>query len=232
VRSALGADFVAAYLTGGVLAPGFDPAESRINLLVVARSLDEDSLERLRAAIPVTKKPPRFDPLFLSRGQIEHSLDTFPVEVAELKELHHCLAGDDFLPGLEVTPTLLRLQVERELRGKLIQMRQAYLLSAREPALLAEVLRRAASGYAALFRSLLRLHGETPPVGVTAVVSRVATVFGVDETALLGPQRVRDAAKPPTPDESLAIQRRFLAEMNRLVTAVDAMPVAAAPRLP
>ena len=58
VREALGTEFLSAYLTGSVLTQGFDPAHSRINLLVVCRALEGATLDRLAAAIPTTRKAP------------------------------------------------------------------------------------------------------------------------------------------------------------------------------
>src|SRR5207249_10872524 len=123
---------LAAYLSGSVLTQGFDPRQSRINLLVVARSLAVPTLERLRQATPVSKKPPHFDPLFLTGGQIEKSLDSFPIEWLEIQERNLLIEGEDVFRLLEVPRTYLRLQCEHELRGKHIQLRQAYLLSRSE----------------------------------------------------------------------------------------------------
>lgn len=226
VRSALAGEFVGGYLTGGVLNQGFDHEQSKVNLLVIARTLDSDAMERLRQAIPAPgKKPPHFDPLFLTRRQVERSLDSFPIEVLEIRERHLCIEGDDFLSGIDVPLHHLRLQCEHELRGKLIQVRQAYLLSARNPEALVDVLRRAASSYATLFRTLLRLRGESPPANPVQVIGRIASLFKLDAEALLGAHMVRYSTKRYRPEEILSIYRKFLVEVNRLVIAIDSLQV-------
>ncbi len=58
VRTALGPEFLSAYLTGSVLTHGFDAARSRVNLLIVARSLEPDALDRVAASVPESKKGP------------------------------------------------------------------------------------------------------------------------------------------------------------------------------
>src|SRR2546427_9292587 len=73
VRQTLGAEFVAAFLTGSVLTRGFDPKHSKVNIVVVARALEPEMLDRLRLAMPVTRKAPHFDPLLLTQRQIESS---------------------------------------------------------------------------------------------------------------------------------------------------------------
>ncbi len=223
VRAALGHEFLSAYLTGSVLTQGFDPRHSQVNVLLVARALDPGVLDGLARAIPVTKKPPHFEPLFLTRRQIEKSLDTFPIEWLEIQERHLRLEGEDVFEKLEVPRTYLRLQCEHELRGKHIQLRQAFLLSARRPAELEAMLRRTASSFATHFRTLLRLRGEAPPADTAHVIERVADVFGLDAQGLLSAHLVRYAARRYRREEIRSMFRKFLVEIDRLVVGIDEM---------
>lgn len=225
VRRPLGKDFLAAYLTGSVLTQEFDPERSRVNVLVVARGYEPETLDALRRAIPDTKKPPHFDPLFMARDQIEKSLDVFPIEWMEMKERHLRIEGEDLFASLEVPRTYLRLQCEHELRGKHIQLRQTYLLSARDPAELGRTLRATASSFATLFRTLVRLSGESPPVGTGRVIERVADLFELDAQHLLGPHMVRYSGRRYPAEEMQRIYRGFLLEINKLVTAIDRLRV-------
>jgi hypothetical protein len=225
VRTALGPDYLAAYVTGSALAQGFDPKHSRINLLVVARSLDPDVLDRLAGAIPESRKAPHFDPLFMTRDQMLASLDTFPIEWLDLIERHLRLDGEDIFAGIEVPRTWLRLQCEHELRSKHLRLRHEYLASARRPERLGEVLARLASGFHTLFRTLLRLRGESPPASTERVIERVADAYGLDAGALLGAHLVRHATKRPDVAEVRTRYRRFLVEIERLVGVIDGLRV-------
>src|SRR5689334_15174539 len=160
VQTALGPEFVAAYLTGSVLSESFDARHSHANVLVVARRLDMGTLDAVASAAATHVKSPRIDPLFVTRAQIEHSLDVFPTEWLDLKERHLSLAGEDVLDTLVVPREPLRMQCERELRGKHLRLRQTYVLAHGAPAELEAALRAGASGFATLFRTLLRLRGE------------------------------------------------------------------------
>ena len=220
-RAALGPEFLAAYLTGSVLSQGFDPRHSRVNVLVVARDLSVDRLDALARSIPAPAKGASFEPLFLTRRQIEKSLDVFPIEWLEIQERHVRLEGEDVFGGLEVPITYLRLQLEHELRGKHIQLRQAYLAAADRPADLGKMLKAGASSFSALFRTLLRLRGESPPADSTRVIERVATLYGVDAQRLLTAHRFRHSVRRWKPAEMVAHYRDFLGEVDRLVTAID-----------
>jgi len=225
VRAALGPEFHSAYLTGSVLTQGFDPAHSRVNVFVVARSLAPVVLDRLVDAIPETKKAPHFEPLFMTKEQIEDSLDVFPIEWLDLSASHLALEGEDVFAGIEVPRGSLRLQCEHELRGKHVALRQAFLAGGRHPERLRETLVRLASGFHTLFRTLLRLRGEEPPANHERVVERIAEAFGLDAKALQGAHRVRYASARPSAEEVRETFRRFLVEIERLVGAIDTLRV-------
>ena len=221
VRAALGHEFLSAYLTGSVLTQGFDPRRSRVNITVVARALPPEALDAVARAIRPRRRPPHLEPLFLTLGQIQKSLDVFPIEWLEMKERHLLLEGDDVVAPLEVPRTYLRLQCEHELRGKSIQLRQAYIALRSRPTELARTLRSSASSFAALFRTLLRLRGETPPGESQRVVERIAEMFGLDVQGLLSAHLVRYGPRRPRPDDVLPLYQRFLGEIDRLIAALD-----------
>ena len=225
VREALGPEFLAAYLHGSVLTQGFDERRSRVNVLVVSRALNLDILDAVGRALPGDRKPPHFSPLFLTTRQMEKSLDVFPIEWIDIKERHLLIEGHDVLGGHEVPRSNLRLQLEQELREKLITLRQAYLAHARRPEALEDVLRSAASSFATLCRSLLRLRGESPPAHTPQVIERVADVFGLQAPGLLSAHLVRYGEGRRKGAEVLGLYRRFLVEVERLVDAIDEMRV-------
>jgi len=224
VRGALDTDFLAAYLTGSVLSAGFDSAHSRVNVLVVARTLPSASLDRLAASIPADKKAPHFEPLFLSQAQILPSLDVFPMEWLDLIERHMRIEGEDVFSSLQVPRTWLRHQCEHELRGKHIRLRQEYLASSGRTDRLREVLSRFASGFHTLFRTLLRLRGDEPPASTERVIEAVADAYGLEARALLGAWMVRYSRKADG-DDVKDLYRRFMVEIERLIAAIDILRV-------
>ena len=225
VRAALGSEFLAAYVTGSALTQGFDERRSRVNVLVVSRSLNLDVLDAVRQRLPEDRKPPHFHPLFVTPRQIEKSLDVFPIEWIDIQESHMLIEGHDVLGGIEVPRGNLRLQLEHELRGKLVTLRQAYLAHARHPEELGLVLHAAASSFATLCRTLLRLRGESPPADTPKVIERVADVFGLSAEGLLAAHLVRYGDHHRRGHELHAFYRRFLVEVERLLNAIDEMRV-------
>ena len=134
-------------------------------------------------------------------------------------------ARQDVLGSYEVPRGNLRLQLEQELREKLITLRQAYLANARHPEVLEGVLKAAASSFVTLCRSLLRLRGESPPAHAAQAIERVADVFGLEAEGLLGAHLVRHGERHHKGADLLNHYRKFLVEVERLVNAIDEMRV-------
>ena len=229
VRASLGSDFVAACLTGSVLTSGYDPKHSHVNVLVLARTLNPATLEGLASASPKQMRAPFFDPLFITRAELESSLDVFPIEWLDVTERYLLLAGEDVFATLVVPREQLRLQIEHDLRGKHLRLRMQWLAHAQRPSELRRSLAANASGYHAIFRALLRLRGEQAPASHAKTVDRVAAVFTLNAAALRGAHELRYPERRYSDAEARERYRAFLAEIERLVTAIDQMPVAARP---
>lgn len=225
VREAMGNDFLGAFLTGSVLTQGFSPAKSGINVLVVGKKLTGDTMTAIAEALPPQGKRLRIEPMFLHRRQVEKSLDVFPMEWLDIQERHVRLEGENIFEYLEVPRHHLRLQCEHDLRGKNIQLRQTYMLSQLKAKLLEKELVAVASSFGALFRNLLRLQGESPPANNAQVIERVADVYALEPRGLLGAHLIRYAQGAYKPAEVLAMYRAFMVEVDRLVHAIDELPV-------
>jgi hypothetical protein len=224
VQQAMGEDFLAAYVTGGALREGFDSVRGHVNVLVIATAIPRESLDRLAGAIPRGTRL-AIEPLFVTRDQLRSSLDVFPIEWLDVLERHLHLAGTDVLGGLEVPRGNLRLQLEQELRGKHLRLRQEYLAAHEHPDRLRKTLAHMSSGFHALFRTLLRLEGETVPVEPERVIERVAALHGLEPKPLLGVHLLRAGAGPRGADDVRELYRRFLGEIERLVAAIDGLRV-------
>lgn len=225
VREQLAEAFLSAYVTGGALNEGFDPALRHINVLVVTQEMPIARLDAIAASVPHPKDPPHIDPLFMSLQQVQRSLDVFPIEWLDLQERHYTLEGVDLLTPLEVPQTYLRLQIEQELRGKHLRLTQGYLLGAAHPEQLHATLARLASGFHTLFRALVRLHDEAPPPSLERITSRVAELYDLDAEALGVAHRLRSERRHPGADETRALYRSFLSQIERLTSAVDGFRV-------
>jgi hypothetical protein len=227
IHEALGTDFVAAYITGGALTQGFKPDHGEVNVLVVTQRLDGEALGRIAKVTAQPKRAPRIAPLFLTTAQVRGSLDVYPIEFLDLHEHHLLLEGDNVLAGVRVSRSDLRLQCEHELRSRLIELRQTYLLANRSPSTLAKALMAAGTGWSPLFRALLRLRGEEVPAHNARVIELVADLYGVPAEGLLGAYVMRYGKGRPRPSETRERYLAFLAAVELLVAELDRRPAGA-----
>lgn len=180
LKQALGERLRSVVLHGSVARGEVVPNVSDVNLLVL---LDDVDATALRTAGPLARRWARAGntaPLLLSWDEWLRSADAFAIEVADMKDARHVLHGEDAVAELAVDRRQLRLQAERELRGKLVQLRSGLLLTAERPGEVGRLLLSALPSFTTYARAVLRLHGEAVPDTTPAVLDRAAHLVEAD----------------------------------------------------
>ena len=168
------------HIVGSAVIPDYNEKLSNINSVVVLHDMD---LQFIRFLAPLGKKYGKKKiaaPLVMTPKYIDRSLDAFPIEFLDFKRLHRTVYGQDLLKDLQITTPNLRLQCEREIKTKLIGLRQEYLSSLGKKKLVAAVLVRSFTGSMALFRAIITLLGKEPPVSRAEVITMLGSTTGMD----------------------------------------------------
>ncbi|MDA8422604.1 MAG: hypothetical protein M0Z89_04645 [Nitrospiraceae bacterium] len=158
------------HIVGSAVIQDYNEKLSDINSLVLLHDMD---LQFIAFLAPLGKKYGKkriAAPLVMTPGYITHSLDSFPVEFLDFKHIHKTVYGKDILQDIQIVKPNLRLQCEREIKTKLIHVRQGYISSLGKRDQLATVLVRSITGSMALFRAIITLLGKEPPIQRTDVV--------------------------------------------------------------
>ncbi|MBW1748156.1 MAG: hypothetical protein JRE07_08865 [Deltaproteobacteria bacterium] len=167
-------------ITGSSLTDDFDPGKSDVNSVFV---LDEMDLKFLEILAPLGKKYGKkriAAPLIMTPEYIKNSLDVFPLEFLDIKLLHKTIYGEDIFHDLKIDQSDLRLQCERELKVRLIGLRQGYLSSSGDGKILTDMFIDSFSGYISLFRSIIVLLGKEPPLRNHDVLTALEEVSGIN----------------------------------------------------
>lgn len=185
LTAAFGLDLEAVTLYGSAVGPDYQSGISDINLLVV---LTADGLARLGQLSSRAAGWPKSGiamPLVLGPGELESSLDSFPLEFLNIKLNRKVLLGEDVMAGVEIDPADLRLQCERELRGKLLLLREAMLSTGGRDAGLKNAARASIKAFAAIFRGVLVLLGSDP-AGMSArqVLEEAGRALNLDDAVV------------------------------------------------
>jgi len=91
---------------------------------------------------------------------------------------YRVLWGDDVIAGLEIPMRLHRVQVEYELREKLILLRQHLLLAGDDERRIRELMIRSVASFVTLFRHALIALGEPAPMTRRDTVARLSVRVG------------------------------------------------------
>ena len=223
LEAAHGSELVTVVLYGSAAAGEHIPKRSDYNVLVLLRTL---TLERLDSQAAIARawgeagNPP---PLTLTEDEWRASSDIFPMEYSDIIDRHKVLSGTPPFDGIQIDPRNLRLQLEHEAMGKLIQLRQGVLAAGRDEKRLLELLARSLSTMMVIFRAVQRLHHERPSTDYDRLSRDVAGKAGFDPgpfAAVIGHVR---GDTPLRTDEARTTLAGYLSGLQRLVAYLDQM---------
>lgn len=221
LRKAYGAELRAVVLYGSAAAGEHIAKRSDLNVLVISDSLGLDALHRAAAVARAWGESGNPPPLTLTTAEWRSSADIFPMEYADILERHRVLHGEAPFDGIAVDRGHLRLELEQQAMGKLLQLRRGILAAGGDPKRLIELLAASLSTFMVIFRSLLRLHKETPPAEYPALIARVAALAGLEADPFARVVRhVRGEARLAEQDVT-GVLAGYLAGAQRLVAHID-----------
>jgi len=177
-------EHASAVVYGSAARGDWSPVHSDINLLVVADRLGGTELRALGPALAALPAEWRNAPLLFSRAEWSRAVDVFPIELTDMQLAHVVVLGTDPLEGLHTDPSQLRAALERELRTKLLRLRQGYALRADDPAGLGELASRTLGNVLVQARATLVLLGRPVPGDAAAVLRAFAASTGADPEPL------------------------------------------------
>jgi hypothetical protein len=168
------------YIVGSALTLDFDEKNSHINSVIVLNDMDLGFVEYLAPLGKRYKKKGVAAPLIMTPAYIDSSLDVFPVEFHDFRLIHETIFGEDLFVGLEIDAAHLRFQCEREIKTKLIGLRQGYISSLGDKRLLSKGLSESIPDYMPLFRAILTLLKKDAPVGRLDVIKSLEETTGIE----------------------------------------------------
>jgi hypothetical protein len=221
VRDAAGSNLESVILFGSAVSGDFHSGLSNLNLFCVLR---DSSFTSLQALAPVAKwwdrqkQPP---PLCMTRKELQRSTDVFTIELLDMQQHHRVLFGEDVVQGLRISMHVHRVQVEYELREKLILLRQQILLASGNDSRLWDLLLHSVPSFGTLFRHALIALGDASPAARRDAVQALSTRVGFDPTALNQVLDVREHKAAPKKIDINDLVARYLAAIEKVTAAVD-----------
>src|SRR5512143_1895017 len=213
------------HIVGRAVIADYNEKLSDINSVVVLHSMD---LKFITFLAPFGKKYGKkriAAPLVMTQEYIRNSQDAFPIEFLDYKLIHKTVYGEDIFKDIEIARPNLRLQCEREIKTKLIGLRQGYISSLGKKAPLLTVIVRTIAGSLALFRAIISLLGKEPPVARSEAIKTYENATGIDADIFEKLLLLKSGELKPSESELRVLFERYYNALDATGKIIDELRV-------
>ena len=222
LRAAYGENLASIVLYGSVAAGDHIELRSNHNLLIVLKQIALRDLRLSQTTMRDWLKLGQPMPVYFTVEELKRAADVFPIEFLQMEQARKVLHGSDPFELVEVSSANLRHQTEYELRTKLIQLRRLYVPASTSGEKLSALMSDSLASFAALFRAVLMLHGQEPPVGKADSVRATVRLLKLDGSPFEQIFELRAKTKSTlTEAEANGVFAAYMAQIERVIEAVD-----------
>jgi predicted nucleotidyltransferase len=221
LRSAYGAQLSCVVLYGSAAAGEHVPKKSDYNVLVLLARIEPSALAAASAVARAWHDAGNPPPMTMTLDEWRRSADVFPMEYADILERNRVLYGSAPFDGIVISREHLRLQLEQQVMGKLLQLRQGALLAGTDGGRQADLIGASISTIMVLFRAVLRLKGEQPAADAAANVKRVADLGGFNDVPFTRAIRHHRGDQRIAAGDAGVLLSQYLSGVERLDAYLD-----------
>jgi hypothetical protein len=220
-----GVHLLSIVLYGSGAGEDYIPGKSDLNFLITLTDQGVERLDRVLETVARWRKRNVAIPLFMTRSYLQGSQDSYPIEFLNMKRHYFVVFGADVLAELTFDRCHIRLQLERELRGKLIHLRNGYLATGGNTRKIRELITLSLTAFISLFSALLYLKNIEIPHGKRDVITAAGKAFGIDAPIFLKCEEIRRKTDRLSSIEVRAVFQAYMKEVGRLCDQIDRMEV-------
>ncbi len=224
IQNTFGGELISIILYGSAVNEEFIPKKSDLNFLVVLASKGIEKIDRVHTLFPKWTKKRIALPLFLTREYIQASTDSYPIEFFNMQCGYRVIMGEDVLKNLSLKKEDIRLQCERELKGKLLQLRQVFIMTKGQSKALKTLISQSIVTFTSIFRALLYLRGKEIPREKQEVILAACREFSEIEEALFSELLdIKNTGKKGSKEQLKTHVQNYIAQIQALSESVDQM---------
>jgi predicted nucleotidyltransferase len=216
-------DLISIILYGSGASGHYIPGKSDLNFLVILSEGGIDNLDKAISTVIRWRKRQAAIPLFMTKAEIVSSLDSYPIEFLTMKKHYKLVYGEDVLGGLSFELSHLRLQFERELRGKILHLRRGLLETEGTAKRLRELIKASFTAFISLFKALLYLKGFDIPQSRRDIIRTVGDAYSIDPNIFLKCADIKEDVDSIPASEVKNLFMSYLKEIEKLSKFVDTM---------
>ena len=222
-RGLFAEDLISVIVYGSAASSDYVPGKSDINFMIVLSEKGIDALDQAFDLVARWKKRNVTTPLFLTEAYVRTSLDVFPIEYLNFQNSYEVVYGKDILKDLSFDRKFLRMQCEREVKGKLLLLREAFLESRGKGKDLQQLVAQSLGAFVAIFNGLLWLKGKDLPHHKRDVIRNVCQTFQMDAGIFEKLLNVKEKTVKLTGPEMTQLFKAYLKEIQQLWKIVDTL---------
>ena len=213
------------HLVGSALTEDYDAKTSDINSVVILHQMDLTFLEFLAPLGKKYGKKRIAAPLIMTPEYIDNSLDVFPIEFLNIKLVHHTVFGEDIFQDAAIKKSDLRHQCERELKVKLIGLRQGFISASGNQRNLAKGFVDSFAGYMPLFKAIIVLYGKEAPQNNREILSDLEALTGIRMDVFKQVLNLKKRKTKPSIDQLKILFADYYEAIEKLEKITDAFEV-------
>jgi len=201
----------------------FHAGFSDVNMLCIVRELSAATLDTLAPAFAwwTAKKYPA--PLVFSRTELERSADVFAIELFDICQRHRVVYGEDIFKTMQVPMDKHRVQVEHDLRAKLLTLRQLYLQAAGDEGRVRKLMLDSVPNFGTLFRHAMIVLGMQPGIHRADAIRALADHLKFDAGVFLQLFEVRARKTIESEVNARSGFARYMEGIDKVIQALDAL---------
>lgn len=220
LKNNLGKNLFSIILFGSAAAGDHLGKKSDYNLLVLTELLGISDLQKICKVSNQWIKQGNPPPLLFTLKRFKNSADVFPIEFMDIRDNHKILYGENPLLDLSIVEENLRLELEHELKGKLIQISERFLMTESNPKLVTNLMVQTLSTFLILFKNALRLFDQKPPLRKMEALEELHKHIPCDVEVFRMVERLKTGEKIKDLD-MIKLFERYLKAIENIVDAID-----------
>jgi hypothetical protein len=222
LRTAHGENLASVVLYGSAAAGDQVELRSDHNLLIGLNRITTADLHAAEKAMRAWQKLGQQIPVYFTMAELQDAADVFPIEFLQMERARKILYGRDPFEFVQISQANLRHQTEYELRIKLIRLRRLYIPASSSVEKLSALMSDSLASFAALFRAVLILMGQEPPIAKEDSVRALVRSLSLDATPFESIFALRaGTGSKLTEAEANNLFSAYMTQIERVVEAVD-----------
>jgi predicted nucleotidyltransferase len=212
-------------LYGSAAGGEFNPGKSDLNFCIIISEEVIDDLDRALETVSRWRKKNVATPLFLTPSYIDSSLDSYPLEFLNIKQNYVLVYGKDVFKDISWEARHLRLQCEREIKGKLLLLREGFLETDGKQKSMKELIKASIIAFISIFNGILYLKGIEIPPTKREIIKSMAAEIPINQEVFMKCLDIKQSKADFSSSEIRDLLKAYMVEVRKLWEVVDTMEI-------